>query len=166
MERYNDSLKTFLSVGLLALAPVTAVHAKPAKSSDDMLGFYKIISTNYGTERALIECKKDKKGKYYFQIKKILDKGGVDHQTICQNCPGKFKNKPIKGMIIAWNFTPSKKKPYRFTNGYGLDAWSGRMFQGKLKLNSTKDIIQIKASPLSTKLVSRKFYFIRAKDKK
>lgn len=155
------TLASFMSLALLPVA--TLSHAKSAKSSDDMLGTYKIISTKYGTERAVIQCKKDKRGAYYFQVTKLLNKGGVDFQTTCQNCPGKFKKKPINGMIVAWNFKPSKTNPYRYMGGYGIDPWSGRMFQGKMKLNNANDIIRIKASPLGTKLVSRSFYFIKAK---
>lgn len=157
-----------IACALLAVATMPTVSfAKKAKTSDDILGTYKIISTKYGIDRAITKCYKDKKGGYYFKITKVLKKDGIENITTCQNCPGKFKNKPVQGMIVAWGFKPtSKSNPYEYGGGYGIDPWSGRMFQGSVKMNNSKRIVRIKASPLGTKMVSRKFNFIRMSDKR
>lgn len=141
------------------------VHAKTAKSSDDIVGTYKIISTKYGIDRAYAKAYKDKKGGYYFKITKVIkNKDGIENITHCQNCPGKFKDKPVEGMIVLWNIKPTKSDPYKYTGGYGISPWSGRMFRGETKLTSSKKMVRIKAYPLGTKMVSRKFNFIRISD--
>lgn len=150
----------------VAIASLSPVHAKSAKSSDDILGTYKIISTKYGIDRAIAKCYKDKKGGYYFKITKVIqNKDGIENIKKCQNCPGKFKDKPVKGMIVLWNIKPTKSNPYKYKGGYGISPWSGRMFQGETKLSNNKKIVRIKASPLGTKMVSRKFNFIRMEGK-
>lgn len=165
MERSQHRIKAWLSICSLALIPASMATAKPAKKPDDMLGTYKIISTKYGIDRAIAKCYKDKKGQYYFRITKVIkNKQGLENITHCQNCPGKFKDKPVAGMIVAWGFKPSKRNPYHFKGGYGISPWSGRMFQASVKLNNSRKIARIKAHPLGTKMVSRKFNFLRIGD--
>lgn len=149
--------------GLLALAMSCAIVApnslaKTNKSPDDMLGNYKLISTKYGTARAILVCKKDKNGKYYFQVTKLLKTTG--YREKCFKCIKRFKDKPIKGMIIAWNFKPTKKT-YEFKGGYGIDPWSGRIFQGKINLVGNKNIVKVRANPIGAKFIGRTFNFLR-----
>lgn len=164
----TQSTKTIFStcVAAMILATMPSAHAKKTKNSDDVLGTYKIISTKYGIDRAIAKAYKDKKGSYYFKITKVIKSGGIEDITHCQNCPGKFKDKPVEGMIVVWNLKPSKKNPYSFKGGYGISPWSGRMFRGDLKMNSSKKLVRIKAYPLGTKVVSRSFNFIRIDGKK
>lgn len=151
----------FLSAALVAMTSLTPLHAKSAKSSDDVLGTYKVISSKYGIDRAIVEAHKDNRGKYYFKVTKVIKSAGIENITTCQKCPGKFKDRPVKGMVSIWNLQPSKKNPYILEGGYGIDPWSGRMFQGVIKLSKNKQTVQIKATPLGTKIVSRGFSFIR-----
>lgn len=142
--------------------PYQSALAKTSQliTADDILGKYKIVGRETAQVRAIVEAKKDRKGKYYFQIVN-LNKKAMGYQERCIKCPGKFKNKKLKGLIIAWNLAQSKKNPREYNGAFGFDPWSGKRFQGSLKLSGSKNILYITARPPETRLLSRKLKWLR-----
>lgn len=130
-----------------------------AKNSDDILGKWKIISHLDGSDKATLIFRKNKKNNtYYAQIINQKDK-----RKICVKCPHPFTNKPIKGMVMVWNAKPTKKNPYLYNGGYGINPWGGRMFQGELRLSKNKNMLKVRGFPLETKWVSQSFTWLRVK---
>lgn len=130
-----------------------------AKNADDVLGKWKIISHLDGTDKAIVEFRKNKKNNTYYSV--ILSQ--KDKRKTCIKCPKPFKGKKIKGMVMVWNAKATKKNPHVYKGGFGINPWGGRMFQGEFKLSRNGDILKVKGYPLETKLVSRSFTWLRVK---
>lgn len=138
---------------------------KKAKSSDDILGDWSIHDDVYHYERAIGRMYKDKKsGTYYMKVVYNNTKG-IEPYTICNNCPGRFKGKPIKGIVMMWNLKPSKRNPHKFEGAYGLDPYSGTMFRGTMRLSRNGNTMHVRATPLEVTFVGKRFVFQRSKKK-
>lgn len=143
----------------LGVICATSAQSVFAKSADDVLGKWKIISHLDGTEKAIVEFKKNTKKNTYYSV--ILSQNST--QKTCEKCPKPFKGKRIKGMVMVWNAKPTQKNPHVYKGGYGINPWGGRMFQGEFRLSKSGDILKVKGYPLGTKLVSRSFTWLRVK---
>lgn len=149
----------------LAFSSQSALAKKKAKSADDILGNWSIHDDVYHYERAIGRMYKDKKsGTYYMKVVYNNTKG-IEPYTKCNKCPGRFKNKRIKGMVMMWNLKPSKRNPHKFTGGYGIDPYSGTMFRGTVRLGRRGNIMNVRATPLEVTFVGKRFAFQRSKKK-
>lgn len=145
------------SASLVALG--LSANTAMAKNADDVLGKWKIISHLDGTDKAIVEFRKNKKNNTYYSV--ILSQ--KDKRKTCINCPKPFTGKPIKGMVMVWNAKPTANNPHHYKGGYGINPWGGRMFQGEFRLSKSGNILKVKGFPLETKVVSSSFTWLRTK---
>lgn len=160
------SQRIFILFASMILALTSASSfAKTQKSSDDLLGDWSIIDDVYHYERAIGRIYKNKKkGTYYMRVV-YNNTSGIEPYTKCNKCPGQFKNKPIKGMIMMWNLKPTKSNPHKFTGGYGIDPYSGTMFRGTVRLGRKNNAMHVRATPLAVTFVGKRFVFQRSTKK-
>lgn len=59
--------------------------------------------------------------------------GDVD---ICQNCPGTFKNKPVKGLQFMWGLKRTDNDSWG--DGQVLDVQTGKIYRVKLTVKGDK----------------------------
>lgn len=52
---------------------------------------------------------------------------------ICDECPGAFKGKPVKGLRFVWGL--QQKGPNEWEGGKILDPKTGKIYNAKMKLN-------------------------------
>lgn len=158
MIQKESMMKKYMTVLATASTFLFVSMATWAKSADDIIGKWKVISHLDGAERAIVKIDRNKKNNtYYARIIKRDDK-----RHICYKCPKPFTDKPIKGLIMVWNVKPTKKNPHYYKGGYGINPWNGRMFQGEFRLSGKrKDILRLKGFPLESKVVSSSFTWLR-----
>ncbi len=55
---------------------------------------------------------------------------------ICSECPGEFKNQPIKGLQFAWGL--KEATPGIWDGGHILDAKTGKIYRVKMSMKGDK----------------------------
>ena len=88
------------------------------------MGFWDSLSAQIRTE---------KDGKLYGEVTELFRGPDEEQNPICDACPGKKKDTPIKGLEIIWGMT---KDGEGWDNGSILDPESGKEYSCQLKLNS------------------------------
>lgn len=96
-----------------------AISVLMAQSSP--AGTWKTIDDKTGEAKSHVEIY-EKDGKFYGKISKLLRK---PTDTVCEECPGKKKNKPLVGMVILDGLEPYKDY---WRNGTILDPESGNEY--------------------------------------
>ncbi|PWA06186.1 DUF2147 domain-containing protein [Flavobacterium psychrotolerans] len=101
-----------------------------------VIGKWKTIDDETGQAKSVVEIY-EKSGKIYGKVIEILD---VKHKnSVCSNCSGDDKNKPILGMTIIKGLS---KDGNQYNSGKILDPKNGKLYKcfitlegsGKLKV--------------------------------
>lgn len=101
-----------------------------------VIGKWKTIDDETGQAKSIIEIY-EKSGKIYGKVIEILD---IKHKnSVCSNCSGDDKNKPILGMTIIKGLS---KDGNEYNSGKILDPKNGKLYKcfitlegsGKLKV--------------------------------
>ena len=71
-------------------------------------------------------------GKLYGRILKVFPGENRSPSDTCDLCPGKFKNKPIQGLVFLWDFSQTARNAW--TDGQILDPKNGKIYKGSIKL--------------------------------
>jgi uncharacterized protein (DUF2147 family) len=110
----------FLPVIVFLFSFFTTLHAQ-------VTGQWKTIGDVDGKEKSIVEIY-EQNGKLFGRIIKLLPAAGY---TVCENCPGDLKNKPLTGMVILRDLTITK------TGGEGgtvMDPGNGKSYKCYIEL--------------------------------
>lgn len=101
--------------------------------SQSILGKWKSIDEETNKEESVIEIYQEN-GKFYGKIIQLLDP--KKKSSLCENCKGENKNKPIKGLVILNGL---KKDGDEWSGGKVLDPNNGKEYKcfTTLKDNNT-----------------------------
>lgn len=124
--------------------------------SQSVLGKWKTIDDETGQAKAIVEIY-EKSGKIYGKIDEILNP--IHKKSVCNNCSGEDKNKPILGMVIIKGL---KKNGTIYESGKILEPKSGRMYSCSIELLE-KDKLKIHGYILIP-LLGRTQYWYRIKN--
>lgn len=107
---------------LLGFFVATFVMVASLTAQTSPIGTWKTVDDNTGDERSYIEIF-EKDGKLYGKITKLLLKPA---DTVCENCTGAKKDKPLIGMQLLEGL-----KPYKDYWSYGeiMDPDSGKVYK-------------------------------------
>lgn len=72
-------------------------------------------------------------GKISAKIVEVLD-SRAKNKKVCDECKGKFKNKPLTGATVLWDLEADANDPNKYVNGSGIEPETGRTFSGKAEL--------------------------------
>ena len=86
------------------------------------VGTWKTIDDNSGEARSHVEIYEEE-GKFFGKISKLLQ---ADPGTLCDECKGDKKNKPVLGLVIIENLQPHKDF---WKGGTILDPESGNDYK-------------------------------------
>ncbi len=117
-------MKSYLTIIALSLLS-TFTHAQ-----DTVVGVWKTVDDESGKVKSHIEIYQ-KGNKYYGKVLKVVDPNAPEN-PICQNCDGKFKDQPIKGLEIMWGL---EKDGEEYDNGKILDPEKGKTYKCKIWLD-------------------------------
>ncbi len=59
---------------------------------------------------------------------------------MCQNCPGEFKDKPVKGLQFLWGL--KEESDGQWSGGQILDPKTGKIYKAKLNLEGNKLLVR------------------------
>lgn len=150
------------SMGAASAALIMAYSASAiAITYDDVLGKWETKDEHTGAYVSTVEFKKNpKNGTYYAQV--------IDHnpkyrnyRENCDKCPKPFTGKPIKGIVMIWNMKPVAGKPGEFDSGYGINPWTGQVFQGSAVV--TGNILRLRGGLLGAGWLGKNFTWTRSK---
>lgn len=116
-------MKNILTTIVLILAVSISAQAQ------SIVGKWKTIDDNTKKEKSIVEIY-EKDGKYYGQVKKLLNPSKPNPK--CDNCVGDEKGKPIEGLVIIKGL---EKKGSEYTGGKITDPESGKEYKCTVKLN-------------------------------
>ncbi len=142
---------TFLIVSghSVAIEPVSAIEATP-------VGLWKTVDDNSGKTRSHVKIW-EHKGKLYGKITKLF--GEEEENPVCEDCPGKYKNKPIIGLMIINNM---KKDDDEWRGGTILDPVSGKTYKLVLRLENGGKKLKVRGY-IGVSLLGRTQYWYRLK---
>ena len=105
--------------------------------SQSVIGKWKTIDDATGEAKSIVEVF-SKSGKVYAKVVDILDP--ANKNSICKNCAGDDKNKPILGLTIIKGLS---KEGSEYNSGEILDPKNGKLYKCTLSLES-KDKLKIR----------------------
>lgn len=142
MNKYLHSLQ-WLGVALFALclapsSPVQAAHA----STKGVVGYWKHTDEDTGKTRSIFQVW-ESKGKLLGRIVKTFPKPGGKPQTVCDECSGWQKNKPVVGLIFFWNFVPDEDNPKKWVDGRILNPEDGNTYNAEAELSPDGSTLKV-----------------------
>jgi uncharacterized protein (DUF2147 family) len=121
-----------LKVSLLFLAAVMSGSA----FAQDLSGTWQQIDDKTGSQKAIIEIRKESNGTFVGKIIKVTPLPGYTPRDTCVSCPAPYKNKPILGLDVLTGL-----KHVEGTNNYDkgriIDPLSGKIYDTKVRLNAS-----------------------------
>lgn len=133
-----------------------------ALNPDKILGKWKVIDEVTGQPTGQVTIKKDKKTGLYFGVPSATYKKGRTLNSLCEVCPGRFKNKPIKSIPVLWNFSYNEKKK-KYTGGYALHFLTGKVYDGSIKLTKNGNSLHMRGSVIGAPFLSKTNIWLRVK---
>lgn len=128
--------------------------------ADDISGTWQQIDDKSGAPKAVIVIQKEDNNTYSGKIVKITPRVGYTPQKTCNKCPAPYTNQPILGMTILKGL-----KQVDGTNNYErgriMDPLAGKIYDAKMRLNSTGKRLTLRAS-IGVSVLGRNQTWIRA----
>lgn len=117
---------TFLKQSLSLLACLFLMVS--TISAQSVVGTWKTIDDETGEAKSYVEIY-EKDGKMCGKVTKLLLKSP---DTVCQECPGDKKGKPVQGMEILWNLKEDGKT---YSGGKIMDPENGKTYKCYIELD-------------------------------
>lgn len=128
--------------------------------AEDISGTWQQIDDKSGAPKAVIVIQKEDNNTYSGKIVKVTPRVGYTPQKTCNKCPAPYTNQPILGMTILKGL-----KQVDGTNNYErgriMDPLAGKIYDAKMRLNSTGKRLTLRAS-IGVSVLGRNQTWIRA----
>ena len=113
------------------------ITAMTSMQSQSVIGKWKTIDDATGEAKSIVEVF-SKSGKIYAKVVDILDP--ANKNSVCKQCSGEDKNKPILGLTIIKGLS---KDGSEYNSGEILDPKNGKLYKCALTLES-KDKLKVR----------------------
>ena len=113
------------------LLSLTALATLKAQNSP--VGVWKTIDDNTGEAKSHVEIYQ-KDGKFYGKVLKLLLK---PMDTVCDECPGDKKGKPVVGMDVLWDIEPYDDY---WSNGEIMDPENGKTYSCSIWMEEENEL--------------------------
>ena len=112
--------------------------------AQDLSGTWQQIDDKTGSPKAIIEIRKEANDTFTGKIVKVTPRPGYSPRETCNNCPAPYTNQPILGMdlIKGLKHVPGTNN---YEKGRIIDPLVGKVYDTKIKLNSTGKRITLRA---------------------
>jgi uncharacterized protein (DUF2147 family) len=100
-------------------------------SAQSCLGYWITIDDESGLKKSIVELYK-KDGKMYGKVVYIYKRGKDGPHSLCHQCEGSLKNKPVMGMQIVKNLSWNNSE---WEGGTILDPDNGKTYDAKIWIN-------------------------------
>lgn len=102
-----------------------------------LMGLWTTIDDKTGAPRAVVKLAFNQNGQLTGRILEVFKQKG--DKGMCQNCSGRFKDKPVKGLNFLWGL--KKKKEGVYGSGRILDPKTGRIYRAKVTLKDDAHLL-------------------------
>jgi uncharacterized protein (DUF2147 family) len=115
---------------LLALLPLLAVAQNPSTQDtrSTPVGKWRTIDDKTGKVKSIVEIYQATNGTLAAKVLQVLDSEKGPH-PLCDACKGDNHNKPIEGMVIAWNLHHEGDS---WDDGKIMDPKNGKVYSAKM----------------------------------
>lgn len=100
-------------------------------NAQSCLGLWTTIDDETGLKKSIVELYK-KDGKMFGKVVYIYKRGKDGPHSLCSQCDGSLKNKPVMGMQIVKNMNWEGSE---WTGGTILDPDNGKIYDSKIWIN-------------------------------
>lgn len=139
---------------IFVLSVLSFAIAFCAMAQSGIEGRWKTINED-GTPKSIVRIFKASDGTYSGEVVQLLSK---PNDSLCENCEGDLKNKPIVGMRIL---NELKKDGDRYVKGRILDPQNGKVYYCRAQLEDGGKKLRLRGSLDSTGLLGRTQAWIR-----
>ena len=112
--------------------------------AQDLSGTWQQIDDKTGSPKAVIEIRKEANQTYTGKIIKVTPRPGYTPRELCNKCPEPYTNQPILGMDILKGLQQVKNSN-NYEKGRVIDPLAGRIYDAKIRLNSTGKRLTLRA---------------------
>ena len=139
---------------LLTFVITLLVAVSTSAQVDKIVGKWKTIDDNDGSEKSIVSIYKGTNGNYYGKIEKLFK----EPDKKCVECTGENKGKPIAGMIILNNMM---EKDGSLTNGTILDPANGKVYKCNISYEAKSGRLKLRGSLDKRGLIGRTQYWVK-----
>lgn len=139
---------------LLTFVITLLVAVSTSAQVDKIVGKWKTIDDNDGSEKSIVSIYKATNGNYYGKIEKLFK----EPDKKCVECTGENKGKPIAGMIILNNMM---EKDGSLTNGTILDPANGKVYKCNISYEAKSGRLKLRGSLDKRGLIGRTQYWVK-----
>jgi uncharacterized protein (DUF2147 family) len=106
-------------------------------STDDksVFGYWKHVDDDSGKTLSIFKLF-EFEGKLVGKIVKTWPKPGEKPQTVCSECSGKQKDKPVVGLVFFWDFVRDKENGKKWVDGKILNPADGKTYNAEAELSA------------------------------
>lgn len=137
------------------LTLMVAVFTLTAGMAQNVFGKWKTIDDETGEAKSIVEIY-EQNGKVYGKVIDILTPGREN--AVCENCSGKNKGKPIKGLVILNGLSKNKDE---YSGGTILDPQNGKEYKCYISLENA-DKLKVRGY-IGFSMLGRSQYWHRVK---
>lgn len=112
--------------------------------AQDLTGTWQQIDDKTGSPKAVIEIRKEANQTYTGKIVKVTPRPGYTPRELCNKCPAPYTDQPILGMDILKGLKQVKDSN-NYEKGRVIDPLAGRIYDAKIRLNSTGKRLTLRA---------------------
>ena len=112
--------------------------------AQDITGTWQQIDDKTGSPKAVIEIRKEANQTYTGKIIKVTPRPGYTPRELCNKCPAPYTDQPILGMDILKGLKQVKDSN-NYEKGRVIDPLAGRIYDAKIRLNSTGKRLTLRA---------------------
>ena len=128
--------------------------------ADDITGTWQQIDDKTGAAKAIIVISKEANNTYSGKIVKVTPRPDYTPREKCNNCPAPYTNQPILGMTILKGLKQVEGTK-NYDKGRIIDPLAGKIYDAKMRLNSTGKRLTLRAS-MGVSVLGRNQTWIRA----
>jgi len=126
--------KQGVSALVLALACMFASTWSTASAENKgVYGYWKHVDEETGKTQSIFKLF-EYQGKLVGKIVKVFPKNGKSAQTLCTECEGRQKNKPVAGLIFFWDFVRDDDDKNKWVDGKILNPEDGKTYSAEAEL--------------------------------
>lgn len=107
--------------------------------TDKIAGKWKTIDDKDGSAKSIVLIFKASNGKFYGKVDKLFK----NPESVCSECEGVNKNKPILGLLVINGLI---EKDGKLTGGTITDPKSGKVYKCNISLESDADKLKVRGS--------------------
>lgn len=136
--------RTMQSAGLfLVLASLLTLSARTAgAAAPNVYGYWKTLDRDTGKVQSIVKLF-EHEGKLVGKVIKQFPKPGEKLNTVCSECNGKQKGKPVVGLIFFWGFEREEGSSTKWVDGTILNPSDGKTYNGEAELSADGQTLSV-----------------------